>query len=71
MRKDHFRARKSNFSVTALKKSSNPGEINESLCKLRGLVKVEETLNKFKQIRLVSRNVGGQREWEERWVGRE
>ena len=38
MRKDHFHGRKSNFSVTALKKSSNPGEINESLHKLRGLV---------------------------------
>jgi hypothetical protein len=33
--------------------------------------KVEETLNKFKGIRLVSRNMGGQREWEGRWVGGE
>ena len=38
MRKDQFRGRKSNFSVTMLKKSLNPGEINESLRKLRGLV---------------------------------
>ena len=36
--RNQFRGRKSNFSVTALKKSSNPGEINESLRKLRGLV---------------------------------
>ena len=33
-----FHGRKSNFSVTALKKSLNPGEINESLHKLRGLI---------------------------------
>jgi len=42
VRKDHFHGRKSNFSITALKKSSNPGEINESLCKLRGLVTVRK-----------------------------
>ena len=36
--RNHFHGRKSNFSVTALKKSLNPGEINKSLRKLRGLI---------------------------------
>jgi hypothetical protein len=36
--RNHFRGRKSNFSVTVLKKTSNQGVINEPLCKLRGLV---------------------------------
>ena len=31
--------------------------------------KVEETLNEFRQTRLVSRNMGGLREWEGTWVG--
>ena len=31
--------------------------------------KVEETLNKFKRTRLVSRNMGRLREWEGTWVG--
>jgi hypothetical protein len=30
--------------------------------------KVEETLNKFKRTRLVSRRMGGRTEWEIRWV---
>ncbi|EDQ98020.1 uncharacterized protein LACBIDRAFT_316384, partial [Laccaria bicolor S238N-H82] len=36
--RNHFRGRKSNFSVTALKKVSRSQVINESLRKLRGLV---------------------------------
>ena len=32
---------------------------------------VEETLNEFKRTRLVSRKVGGRREWKERRVGRQ
>ena len=33
--------------------------------------KVEETLNKFKRTRLVSRDMGRCREWKVRWVGGE
>jgi hypothetical protein len=42
--RNHFRGRKSNFSVTTLKKTSNQGVINESLRKLRGLVTIFENV---------------------------
>ena len=36
--------------------------------RLQRVQNVEETLNEFKRARLVSRKVGGRREWEIRWV---